>query len=109
MLLKFAHENKGAFSISVLLLLMSLSAVPLVLVFTQYDRLVRTKAIQLRETITDPATLRQRSVEAAKEAFKDTEKSLEKTVGILKIEMPTYATVSGIFCAIALTDIYHFL
>ena len=79
------------------------------LVFTQHDRLVRTKEFQLRATIKDPATLHQRSVEEAKEAFKGTEKSLKETMVNLKIPMPTFARVSGIFCAIALPSIDQFV
>ena len=79
------------------------------LVFTQHDRLVRTKEFQLRGTIKDPAALYQRSVEEAQEAFKGTLQSLQVTMDDLKIPMPTYARVSGILYAIVLLDIDHFL
>ena len=79
--------------------------------FTQYDRLPKTKSLQLRKTdpSLDPATLHQQSVEGAQEAFKGTLKSLQDTMDNLKIPMPTYARVSGISCAIVLLDIDHFL
>jgi len=77
-LLQFAHENR----------------VPLVLVFTQHDRLVKAKELQLREKNLDPATLRQRSVEEAQEAFKVTLQSLQVTMDKLGIPMPTYARLS---------------
>ena len=57
----------------------------------------------------DPATLRQRSVEDAEEAFNVTLKSLQVTMDDLGIPMPTYARVSGIFCAIVLPGIDRFL
>ena len=79
------------------------------LVFTQHDRLVRTKAFQLRGTDLDPDTLRKRSVEGAKEVFQGTLQSLQVTMDKLKIPMPTYARVSGIFCGVVLSSIDHFL
>ena len=112
MLLQFAHENKGAFSISVLSQFYSIDwchfqSVPLVLVFTQHDRLVRTKTLQLQSTITDPNLLRQRSEQEAQDTFKGTLNSLRDTMGDLGIPMPKYATVSGIFPAISLLGIDH--
>ena len=79
------------------------------LVFTQHDRLVRTKAFQLRGTDLDSVTLRQRSEEEAQEVFKCTLQSLQVTMDNLKIPMPTYARVSGIFCGIVLPSVDHFL
>lgn len=67
------------------------------LVFTQYDRLERTKQFQLRGLGLDPASLRLRGVEEAQEAFKFTLQSLKVTMDNLGIPMPTYVTVSGIF------------
>ncbi|KAF8258804.1 hypothetical protein EI94DRAFT_1834787 [Lactarius quietus] len=75
-LLEFAHE-KG---------------VPLVLVFTQYDRLERTKAKHLRgKPNMDKTSLRHQSIEDAEEAFETCLKTLK-----LKPDtpMPTYAKVS---------------
>jgi len=83
-LLKFAHENE----------------LPLVLVFTQYDRLLRTKEFQLREennkreekdriVTTD---LHDQSRAKAQEAFETCLKSLKDTMAPLPI--PTYAKVS---------------
>ncbi|KAN0126342.1 hypothetical protein V8E53_015131 [Lactarius tabidus] len=80
-LLQFAHENK----------------VPLMLVFTQYDRLVRTKEYQLRGTPDMvPATLHHQSAEVAQEVFKGTLKSVQVTMDRLRIPMPTCAKVSGL-------------
>ena len=79
------------------------------LVFTQYDRLVRTKAFQLRGTDLDPDTLRTRSVQEAQQIFEGTLQSLQVTMDKLEIPMPTYARVSGVFCAIALPGIDLFL
>jgi len=75
-LLEFAHE-KG---------------VPLVLVFTQYDRLVKTKEIQLqgRKSIKN-TDLPRRIVEEANKAFKTCLESLNLKSGT---PMPTYAKVS---------------
>jgi hypothetical protein len=79
------------------------------LVFTQHDRLVRTKAMQLRGTGLDKATLDRRSVEDAQEVFKGTLESLQVTMDKLEIPLPTYARVSGIFYAFVLPGIDHFL
>ena len=73
--------------------------VPMVIVFTQYDRLVRTKELELREEYPqmDPASLRATSLEDAQEAFNICLKSLQRTMNRLKIPMPRYARVSGMF------------
>jgi hypothetical protein len=72
-------------------------SVPLIIVFTQYDRLVRTKELELREEYPqmDPASLRATSLEDAQEAFNICLKSLQRTMNRLKIPMPSYARVSG--------------
>ncbi|KAH8986813.1 hypothetical protein EDB86DRAFT_2832575 [Lactarius hatsudake] len=56
-LLQFAHKDQ----------------VPIVIVFTQYDRLVRTKEAELREDHPhmDPTRLHDRGVEEARKAFQD--------------------------------------
>ncbi|KAI9463259.1 hypothetical protein BJY52DRAFT_74397 [Lactarius psammicola] len=79
-LLQFAYKNQ----------------VPIVIVFTQYDRLVRTKAAELSEEHPriDPTRLRDWSVEEAGKAFEICLQSLQRTVDYLKIPMPRYATVS---------------
>ncbi|KAH9058928.1 hypothetical protein EDB83DRAFT_2675655 [Lactarius deliciosus] len=79
-LLQFAHKDQ----------------VPIVVVFTQYDRLVRTKEDGLREDHPhmDPTRLRDRGVEEAQKAFQDCLESLKRTMNRLKIPMPRYATVS---------------
>ncbi|KAH8986799.1 hypothetical protein EDB86DRAFT_3245998 [Lactarius hatsudake] len=79
-LLQFAHKDQ----------------VPIVVVFTQYDRLVRTKEAELREDHPhmDPTRLRDRGVEEAQKAFQDCLESLKRTMNRLKIPMPRYAKVS---------------
>ncbi|KAF8260580.1 hypothetical protein EI94DRAFT_1480278, partial [Lactarius quietus] len=55
-LLQFAHKYQGVFSTSHLITLQSTCdcrSVPIVIVFTQYDRLVRTKGAELREEFPD--------------------------------------------------------
>ncbi|KAI9456039.1 hypothetical protein BJY52DRAFT_608525 [Lactarius psammicola] len=67
--------------------------VPLVIVFTQYDRLVRTKKAELEEDegITDPV----RSEEDAQKAFEKCLGLVRRTIErYLKVPMPRYAKVS---------------
>jgi hypothetical protein len=72
-------------------------SVPLVLVFTQYDRLVRTKEFQLRETQPgmDTTSRRDQSIANAKETFERTLQSLKETMAPLS--NTTYTKVSGIY------------
>ena len=74
-------------------------SVPILIVFTQYDRLVRTKEIELRQRYPDMEETRRqdRSEEEAKGAFGYCLKLLERSMGRLRIPMPRYATASGIF------------
>jgi len=69
---------------------------PIVIVFTQYDRLVRTKRAGLKEETPhmDDDTLNSRSVEEAWKAFEICLQSLRRTMGHLGIGMPSYARVS---------------
>ena len=69
------------------------------IVFTQYDRLVRTKKAELEDDDPDmdPKTLDDRSKEEAQQAFEVCEKSLQRTINQLKIPMPKYVKVSGMF------------
>ena len=70
----------------------------MVIVFTQYDRLVRTKEAELREEYPNinQSNLTKLSREDAQEAFNTCLKSLQRTMNYLKIPMPRYARVSGI-------------
>jgi hypothetical protein len=79
-LLQFAHKNQ----------------VPIVVVFTQYDRLVRTKEAELREEYpqTDPARLPELSAQKAHEAYTICLESLQRTMNRLRIPMPRHAKVS---------------
>ena len=74
-------------------------SVPIVIVFTQYDRLVRTKRAELKEDnqFMSDETLNSRSVEEAWKAFEICLQSLQRTMRRLGIGMPPYARVSGIF------------
>jgi hypothetical protein len=79
-LLQFAHKYQ----------------VPLVIVFTQYDRLVRTKEAELREYYPqmDRDQLRELSLKDAQEAFDICLKSLQNSSSRLRIPMPRHARVS---------------
>lgn len=67
--------------------------IPVIVVFTQYDRLVRTKRFELEEKV-DPTLLDQESKQEAQKAFASCEQSLEMTVRRLEIPMPQYMPVS---------------
>ena len=72
--------------------------VPIVVVFTQYDRLVRTKEAELREEYPkmNQDRLRELGAEEAHEAFTICLQSLQRTMNRLRIPMPRHAKVSGI-------------
>jgi hypothetical protein len=72
--------------------------VPVVVVFTQYDRLVRTKKFELREEddSMDPTVLDQRSKEEAQNALAICVQSLKQTMDRLNTPMPHYDNVSSI-------------
>ena len=77
--------------------------------FTQYDRLVRTKEAELRQRYPnmEATRLKDRSVEEARLAFGYCLKLLERSMERLKIPMPSYAKASGIFAPVyylVLTD-----
>ncbi|KAF8269756.1 CHAT domain-containing protein [Lactarius quietus] len=98
-LLQFANKYQGAFTTSRLITLQltpDYQSVPIVIVFTQYDRLVGTKEAELREEYPDmdPARLRELSLEDARNAFDTCLKSLQRTMNRLMIPMPRYAGVS---------------
>jgi hypothetical protein len=73
-----------------------------VVVFTQYDRLVRTKLAELQDDLRperakDSAYLRAQSVEEARKSYDKCLQSLKFAMSRLKIPMPPYVTVSGEF------------
>ena len=74
-------------------------SVPIVIVFTQYDRLVRTKEAELRQKYPSmgQSALSDQSVEKARMAFGYCLELLERSMKRLNIPMPRYATASGIF------------
>ncbi len=69
------------------------------IVFTQYDRLVRTKRFELEDEDQDmdPKVLDARSQAEAQQAFDVCIKSLQRTIDRLNTPMPKYARVSGMF------------
>jgi hypothetical protein len=78
-----------------------------VIVFTQYDRLVRTKEMQLRGLNMDATSMHQRSVEDALETFQGVLESLKIEMDNLMIPIPIYVTVSGIICDIVQTSVWY--
>ena len=71
--------------------------VPLVVVFTQYDRLVRTKIKQFQrknKNTTQEAAKQQGGVEAS-EALRVCVESLERSMKKLNVTMPPFSKVSG--------------
>ena len=99
-ILRFAHENQGACFTSRLIPLQTTGdyqSVPIVIVFTQYDRLVRTKEFRLWEEYPDmdPTHRHERSVEEARKAFEMCLESLQLTMDRLGIPMPPCTIVSG--------------
>ncbi|KAH9032019.1 hypothetical protein EDB85DRAFT_1286833 [Lactarius pseudohatsudake] len=79
-LLKFAHDIQ----------------IPVVLVFTQYDRLVRSKKAELQEEHEnlDEIFLRDQSEKDARDAFNKCLQSLQRTLDRMNIPMPHCARVS---------------
>ena len=104
-LLKFVHKISSAFLISRLIAFrpsFRYESVPIVIVFTQYDRLVRTKRAELKEDHPrmDDHILDSRSMEEAWRAFEKCLDSLRQTMRRLNVPMPPYARVSGTFVAL---------
>jgi GTP-binding protein EngB required for normal cell division len=71
-----------------------MESVPVVVVFTQYDRLVRTKQKELANKV-DASLLDQLGKEEAQKAFASCEQSLKQTMERLKTPMPNYLQVSS--------------
>ncbi|KAF8269280.1 hypothetical protein EI94DRAFT_1725716 [Lactarius quietus] len=72
-------------------------SIPIVIVFTQYDRLVRTKRAELKEDHPrmDDDTLDSRSMEEASKALATYLGPLERVMRPLNIQMPPYTRVSS--------------
>lgn len=70
--------------------------VPVVIVFTKYDKLVRSKEIQAgnENQGMDKDTLRKTSAENASDAFHTCKHSVEKTMNLLKIPTPPCINIS---------------
>jgi len=77
-LLELAH-NKG---------------VPILIVFTQYDKLVRTKVVHLKGAKLTPELKHQRAEAQASEALRTCIESVEKTMNYLRIPLPPHVKVS---------------
>jgi hypothetical protein len=75
-----------------------LKSAPVVVVFTQYDRLLRTKQSELEEddSSMDSMTLDRRSKEEAQKALGICVRSLSKTMDDLNTPMPPHVNVSSI-------------
>jgi hypothetical protein len=71
---------------------------PVVVVFTKYDLLVRTKKARLRRDKKglDSGVLDKRSEEEARKVLATCVQSLEHTMNRMKAQMPRYANVSSI-------------
>ncbi len=109
-LLKFAHEIQSTLSTPVFTAYQSTSdyrSVPVVLVFTQYDRLVRSKKAELQEDYEnmDEISLRNQSVKDASTAFEKCLQSVQRTMNRLNIPMPHCARVSGMSAGTALSSV----
>ena len=73
------------------------------IVFTQYDRLVKMKEAELQEVYPHvDLHLRDRVVEESQEAFTNCFQSFQHTINSLGIPMPPYARVSGNTYAVVL-------
>jgi hypothetical protein len=104
-ILQYAHTNQSAFSASCLIIICQSSGnyqlVPIVIVFTKYDQLVRIKETALREDypLMEPTNVHNLGVEEAWKTFGIWLGVLRRTINRLGIPMPFCATVSGIFFA----------
>ena len=72
-------------------------SVPMVIVFTKYDLLVRTRRLELKDDYPnmDDHTLDNWCVEEAWKAFEKCLQSLKQAMRRLNIQMPPYVRVSG--------------
>ena len=72
---------------------------PIVIVFTKYDRLVRTKVDELREEDSSLSgdVLRERGKEKARKAFDRCIWSLERVLRDVNAPKPPHVNVSGIY------------
>ena len=77
-----------------------LKSVPVVVVFTQYDQLVRTKKSELEDEndSMDSKALDHQSTEEAQKALATCVQSLKQTMGALATPMPDYVNVSSKSC-----------
>jgi hypothetical protein len=105
MLLRLAHQFKSAFLVITPAIplthggLLFMESAPVVIVFTKYDRLVRTKRDELQEEDSSLSgdVLRERSREKAQIAFDKCVRSLERTLRETNTPKPNHVQVSGIY------------
>ena len=106
MILRLAHETGSAFlsttPASMFLMhrgLVFMDSAPTVIVFTKYDRLVRTKMEELREEDASLSgdVLRERGKEKARKAFDKCIRSLERTLRDMNPPKPPHVNVSGMY------------
>ena len=81
------------------------------IVFTQYDRLVRTKKAELKreDKDMDPKTVDDRSKDEAQRAFEICTQSIQRTMHHLKISMPHCVKVSGILVSLYFLSVLDLL
>jgi hypothetical protein len=79
--------------------LVFMESAPVVIVFTKYDQLVRTKREELQEENNglSEGVLRERSEEEARKAFDKCIQSLERTLCDTNTPKPHHVNVSGIY------------
>ncbi len=79
-------------------------------VFTQYDRLVRTKKAELKREHEDmdPTTVDDRSKDEAQRTFEICTQSLQRAMDHLEISMPHYVKASGIFVPLYYLSSLHY-
>jgi len=104
-LLRLAHDTGSAFLATTPAMFLTycglvfMESAPVVIVLTEYDRLVRAKASKLQED--DPSVredaLRERSREEARRAFDTCIRSLEHTLRNTNTPKPPHVSISGIY------------
>ena len=99
-LMALAHELQSLFSLGSYQVRHSLifcnhALAPVVVVFTKYDLLVRSKQLEEEDCEMDEETLRETSKVNASKAFAVCVRSLDNSTAALKIPTPPYINISG--------------
>jgi len=79
----------------------NLSIVPIVIVFTQYDKLVRTKAMQLRKKGVPKEAAPEQGRIKADESFEGCVESLRMLMMKLGLPLTAHAKVSGVYSSLS--------